>query len=255
VNEPTVWHGCYSDNWNGVIVAEAFAHPAKFARGLIRRIYEHMRDSGYITPGDRVIDPFGGIGAGAVDAMSMGLHWYGCELEPRFVALGQRNIDKWQRDLAMLNGDACGTARICYRAIAAYSGSRCSVWGWARRLVARRMRRHGSRRRQWQSPTHGNRWRCRPTASRIQDRAYSPGRHKEPPPANLPPCRAGDYGAAVSSPPYADNAATWVEGPGARHDPIHHNGDNAFKASSDNGYGSTPGNVGNMRDGGFEGGE
>jgi hypothetical protein len=111
VNEPTVWHGCYSDNWNGVIVAEAFAHPAKFARGLIRRIYEHMRDSGYITPGDRVIDPFGGIAAGAVDAMSMGLHWYGCELEPRFVALGNANIDKWQRDLAML-GDRVGGAYL-----------------------------------------------------------------------------------------------------------------------------------------------
>jgi hypothetical protein len=40
---------------------------------------------------------------------------------------------------------------------------------------------------------------------------------------------------------------------GARHDTIHHNGDNAFKASSESGYGSTPGNVGNMRDGGFEG--
>ena len=111
MNEPTIWHNCYSDNWNGVIVAEAFAHPAKFARGLIRRIYEHMRDSGYITPGDRVIDPFGGIAAGAVDAMSMGLHWYGCELEPRFVALGNANIDKWQRDLAML-GNRVGTARL-----------------------------------------------------------------------------------------------------------------------------------------------
>jgi tRNA G10 N-methylase Trm11 len=81
------------------------------ARGLIRRIYEHMRDSGYITPGDRVIDPFGGIAAGAVDAMSMGLHWYGCELEPRFVALGNANIDKWQRDLAML-GDRVGGAYL-----------------------------------------------------------------------------------------------------------------------------------------------
>jgi len=39
MNEPTIWTGCYNDSWNGVIVADAFAHPAKFARGLIRRIY------------------------------------------------------------------------------------------------------------------------------------------------------------------------------------------------------------------------
>jgi hypothetical protein len=64
---------------------------------------------------------------------------------------------------------------------------------------------------------------------------------------------SGDYGAAVSSPPYADAVNGTGEGPGARHDTVHHNGDNSFKASSDNGYGSTPGNVGNMRDGGFEG--
>jgi hypothetical protein len=43
--------------------------------------------------------------------MTFGLHWTGCELEPRFVELGNRNIDKWQRDLAMLNG-TLGTARL-----------------------------------------------------------------------------------------------------------------------------------------------
>jgi hypothetical protein len=74
-------------------------------------------------------------------------------------------------------------------------------------------------------------------------------------PGNLATLRADAAGftAAVSSPPYADAVNGTGEGPGARHDPIHHNGDNAYKASSDSGYGSTPGNVGNMRDGGFEG--
>jgi hypothetical protein len=159
-------------------------------------------------------------------------------LEPRFVELGQRNIDKWRRDLAMLNG-TLGTARL--------------LQGDSRRLlevVGGHMAAAVS------SPPFE-------TVEPVQDKTFwlNDGR-KVPPqgrdgygstPGQLGSMSSGDYGAAVSSPPYADNAATWVEGPGARHDPIHHNGDNAFKASSDNGYGSTPGNVGNMRDGGFEG--
>jgi hypothetical protein len=81
----------------------------------------------------------------------------------------------------------------------------------------------------------------------------STGDHYGSTPGQLGSMPSGDYGAAVSSPPYADAVNGTGEGPGARHDTVHHNGDNSFKASSDNGYGSTPGNVGNMRDGGFEG--
>lgn len=46
--EPDEWAGCYDDNWKGVIVEDAFAHPAKFSRGLIRRIYEHARSEGWL---------------------------------------------------------------------------------------------------------------------------------------------------------------------------------------------------------------
>jgi hypothetical protein len=246
VNEPTIWHNCYSDNWNGVIVAEAFAHPAKFARGLIRRIYEHMRDSGYITPGDRVIDPFGGIAAGAVDAMSMGLHWYGCELEPRFVALGNANIDKWQRDLAML-GDRVGGAYLLQgdsRYLASLfgggMGAAVSSPPFGEQQTGGGIGAALQGKGDYQITTH------LPAANvGYANQADSPG--------NLAALPTGDFAAAVSSPPYADAVNGTGEGPGARHDPIHHNGDNAYKASSDSGYGSTPGNVGNMRDGGFEG--
>jgi hypothetical protein len=51
--------------------------------------------------------------------------------------------------------------------------------------------------------------------------------------------------------PYADAVNGTGEGPGARHDPIHHNGDNAHKVSSANGYGATPGNLGNLAGDGF----
>ncbi|MFH1602375.1 MAG: hypothetical protein ABIH03_00525 [Pseudomonadota bacterium] len=43
------------------------------------------------------MDPFGGVALGAMDAMNLGLVWVGCELEPKFHALAERNIAKWQR--------------------------------------------------------------------------------------------------------------------------------------------------------------
>ncbi len=238
MNEPTIWHNCYSDNWNGVIVAEAFAHPAKFARGLIRRIYEHMRDSGYITPGDRVIDPFGGIAAGAVDAMSMGLHWYGCELEPRFVALGNANIDKWQRDLAML-GNRVGTAWL----IQGDSRYLASLLGGG--MAATRSSPP------YETDALGH---SRGHAGLIRGEVYGtpPATEYGSTPGQLGAMRSGDFTAAVSSPPYADAVNGTGEGPGARHDPIHHNGDNAHKVSSANGYGATPGNLGNLSGDGFQ---
>jgi hypothetical protein len=70
-------------------------------------------------------------------------------------------------------------------------------------------------------------------------------------PGNLAALPTGDFAAAVSSPPYADAVNGTGEGPGARHDPIHHNGDNAHKVSSANGYGATPGNLGNLSGDGF----
>lgn len=44
-----------------------------------------------------VIDPFDGVALGALDAMFHGLHHIGCELEEKFVQLGQQNIDLWNR--------------------------------------------------------------------------------------------------------------------------------------------------------------
>ena len=89
------WYGLYSDSWQGEIVPEAFSHPAKYSRALIRKIYQHMLESGWIKPGDKVVDPFGGVALGAYHAMQNGLVWCGCELEPKFVDLGNQNIALW----------------------------------------------------------------------------------------------------------------------------------------------------------------
>jgi hypothetical protein len=85
----TEWTGCYDGGWNGEIVPEAFAHPAKVSRALIRRIYEHAFAESWLQPGSVVVDPFGGIAGTALDAMWNGCHWLGVELEPRFCLLAR----------------------------------------------------------------------------------------------------------------------------------------------------------------------
>lgn len=86
------WHGCYDGNWNGLIVPEAFRHPAKFAPGLVDRIYRHGFAHGWWSAGDLIGDPFGGIGGGGIIAAAHRLRWVGVEIEPRFVALAQQNF-------------------------------------------------------------------------------------------------------------------------------------------------------------------
>src|SRR5262245_66648309 len=92
----TTWHGCYDAGWKGLIVDEAFSHPAKFSRQLIGRIYAHLREH-YVPAGATVVDPFGGVALGALDAMAQGLHWVGCELEEKFHKLGCANIAQWNK--------------------------------------------------------------------------------------------------------------------------------------------------------------
>ncbi len=94
------WHGLYREKWAGLIHPDAIAHPAKFARALIRQIYQHAIDEGWLVAGDSVLDCFGGVALGAHDALRHGLHWQGVELEPRFVDLGGKNIELWNERFA-----------------------------------------------------------------------------------------------------------------------------------------------------------
>jgi DNA modification methylase len=93
------WHGCYDQSWRGLMTAEAFAHPAKFAPGLIDRIYQHGFNMGWWYRGSTIGDPFGGVAGGGIYAGYHGLGWVGVELEERFVTLGNANLElhraKW----------------------------------------------------------------------------------------------------------------------------------------------------------------
>lgn len=110
----STWEDCYEAQWSGMITPAAFAHPAKFSRGLIERIYDYCLAEGYLRAGDVVGDPFGGVGTGGIIAAYRRLRWFGLELEPRFVALGNENLalhkGRWPAatlgDAMLLQGDS-----------------------------------------------------------------------------------------------------------------------------------------------------
>ena len=89
----SVWNGCYDLRWGDLITSESFSHPAKFAPGLIDRIYKHGLEQAYWQKGDLIGDPFGGIACGGIKAAFNRLRWYGVELEEKFVSLGRQNIE------------------------------------------------------------------------------------------------------------------------------------------------------------------
>ena len=93
--EISSWDHLYNKGWKNLICDEAFTHPAKYARGLIEHIYNHCVAEDWLHDGELVIDPFGGVGLGGLDAMRLGAHWVGVELEEKFVRLGNANIALW----------------------------------------------------------------------------------------------------------------------------------------------------------------
>lgn len=106
------WHRCYKDGWNGLIVPAAFQHPAKYSRRLIARIYENLLTERLLKRGDKVVDPFGGVALGALDAMRIGLDWTGVELEEKFFTLGNQNISLWNTRYDQM--PRWGTARLLH---------------------------------------------------------------------------------------------------------------------------------------------
>lgn len=122
------WQRCYPSKWKGKIVDAAIAHPAKFSSVLISRIYQHMIAEGWLQAGDVVIDPFGGVALGALDAMRLGLRWRGVELEPRFAGLGNQNIALWNSRFSRMpnwSGDAVliqGDSRRLIEILQSYGG-------------------------------------------------------------------------------------------------------------------------------------
>lgn len=245
------WRGLYSEGWQGEITPDAFSHPAKFSRALIRAIYDHAAAEGWLAAGDMVVDPFGGVGLGGIDAMRLGCHWIGCELEQKFVDLGRANIELWESRYRA-HFPAWGTARLLQgdsRQLAAHlAGARLAV----------------SSPPYSSNTVHG---RSGPFDVALFDRAPGPNGQiftcadYGSAAGQLGAMSEGDLSLAISSPPYAGsvNQSDQANDAGARIErkaaagvdvskPVNVGGPNSILRQPQ-AYGNEPGQLGAMREG------
>jgi hypothetical protein len=246
------WTGLYREKWNGLIVSAAVVHPAKFSRALIRHIYQHAIDCGWIKAGSVVVDPFGGVALGAFEALRHGLHWRGVELESRFVTLGEQNISWWNERYAGKVA-SWGTAQMVQgdsrhlRAVFGEAGLVVSSPPYANTPLKlsdpEKKQEIINRLRIERGDIKGGIGRSGALGASINSDGYGTD------PANLGNLRASDadHALVVSSPPY-------VEAPG--HDSGHPRLDgkeDARRAAEGcarrNGYGSTDGQLSAMKEG------
>lgn len=97
------WFGCYANGWQeGELVADAFSHPAKMAKGLIYRIVSEGLKRGYWTKATTILDPFGGIGSTGLACAAFGIPAFLVELEPKFVALAEQTFALHRKSWDML---------------------------------------------------------------------------------------------------------------------------------------------------------
>lgn len=241
--ETIEWNGCYDGSWKGLISEDSFAHPAKFAPGLIKRILAHGVERGWWKRGDLLGDPFGGIAGGGIMAGYAGLNWLGVELEPRFVELGNKNIalhaPTWLACgdaslVKLVQGDSRRFAEIVYGAVAGVvtsppfasdqSGGGIAKGGAGNVKVG--------------------------TNCGYQNQGESTGQ--------IAALKPGAVDAVISSPPYAESVKgdhreieTAKESHAARTNPGQ--GGSLGKSQRFGGYGATAGNIGNLKEGDVDG--
>jgi hypothetical protein len=244
------WHGCYEDGWQGQIVPEAFSHPAKMAYGLLQRIYDHCFDQGWLKEGDVVVDPFGGIGSTGILGAYRGVQVVSCELEAKFTGLAMHNmflhLPKW-RALGsplpvIIQGDSRRLCELVAGADVVVSSppyaeiSTGQAPGTGEEAAARRYERLKA-------------------AGYDADGLMTPGRRKHnlgtmehygSTPGQLGSMKAGSVEAVISSPPYSDQDVAHIKtSKGDAHKKM---GTVGHRNQTD-GYGSSPGNLGNLKPG------
>ncbi|NHO84952.1 TRM11 family methyltransferase [Micromonospora sp. CMU55-4] len=100
----SVWLTCQipaRDQRRGRYVPTTSSHPAK----MLPHAAAHAIAT-YSRPGDLVFDPMCGVGTTLVEAMHLGRHGLGIDIEPRYTAIAEANI-------ALATGqNAPGTARV-----------------------------------------------------------------------------------------------------------------------------------------------
>jgi len=212
---------------------------AKFSRSLIRRIYDHAFAEGWLESGMTALDPFAGVCLGATDATWRGLNWVGVELEPKFVALGQQNLDLWRRKYGSKEG--FGSARI----IQGDSRKLAEVITGADLICSSLPYASGEKGHPSLGSVNNDAW---GTDGRdITRRRGKTGEYGETP-GQLGAMKEGDFDCVVGSPPFMENNVNIgaVGNTPSRRQQIH---DSSQRKDS---YGSTEGQLASLPEGRFE---
>ena len=233
-----MWEDCYSQSWKGLIVPEAFCHPAKVSRGLAERIYLHMLEREWIHPHDIILDCFGGICGFGFHAVYYGLNFVGVELEPKFVALGNENIALWRKrypwlpgTATLLQGDSTRLSEVLREAGALVSSP--PFFGM-----------NGNRPADPSFYEHPTQKDAHVYANTITAGVSTYGST----PGNLGNLKAGDLGAVISSPPF-EKSMLAKGGSNLAEDKASQTGRNPNSPSvqawmNKDPFGETPGNIG-----------
>ncbi len=83
---------CFVPTWRDVITPRSFEHPGKFARGIVEKILDYGLTNKFWSTNDAILDPFAGVGCGGLACAFRNLQWVGVELEPRYVAMAEKNF-------------------------------------------------------------------------------------------------------------------------------------------------------------------
>lgn len=226
------WHGCYDDNWNGLITPESFSHPAKMANGLVNRIFDYAIAQGWIVPGEStVVDPFGGIGSTGIVGASRGVKVLCCELEQKFVDLAKQNFE-----LHRHTWEACGDPLPVI--VQGDSRRLCEVLGPQLAACVIGSPPFSTSQQSRDGDFVMESTEVNPTARKLDTRTYFPAGQDSD--GNLAAMPTGDVAAIISSPPYSEGL-----GHGGRPGQAP-NDTRGTLAAMEVGYGTAPGNIGNL---------
>jgi len=235
------WQNCYDDGWKGRIVDEAFAHPAKMAYGLLKRILAHAAAEGWLKPGHIIVDPFGGIGSTGILGAYEGYQVVCCELEQRFVDLARQNFELHAKALEALGcpqpqiiqGDSrrlCGVVADCIVSSPPFQKAQTGG-GIAKKGYHNEAMRRG-------------------VFDLVGKRAYMP-ENQGTADGNLAAMPPGEVDAVIGSPPYAETLkgdGTQSETAAESRDKRRTEGGSLGQSQRTQGYGSD-GNLGNLKAG------
>lgn len=188
------WFGLYKPYPKQAVVPESFTHPAKMGWDLCHKIFTRLEELG-IERGSKILDPFAGIFTTGLVGSLRGYDVSGMELEPKFVDLARKNIQKnahktFRMDripAVILQGDSRKDL------LAAFGGEKfAAVVGSPAFAENKHHYKHGLKDLTGEGFVGRKLW-----AKREDESPKSPGQM-----ANLP---EGDFQAVISSPPYSES--------------------------------------------------